>query len=128
MHEVSVMSSILDSVLEELKKYRVEKVEAVYLTIGELTFLGEDQLRFAFEVLTKGTILEGAELVVDREAVEVRCRGCGYAGKAEYLEDEMYHLQVPTLSCPRCGKGVEAVKGKSCMVRSVKVVESDVPA
>ena len=43
MHEVSVMSSIIDSVLEELKGYQVERVEEVDLTIGALTFLGEEQ-------------------------------------------------------------------------------------
>ena len=128
MHEVSVMSSILESVLEELKKHRVQKVDEVLLTIGELTFLGEDQLRFAFEVLTKGTILEGSVLTIDHEPVEVRCTACGYQGEAEHLQDEVYHTQVPTLNCPRCGQRVEVTRGRSCLVRSVKVVEEDVPA
>lgn len=126
MHEVSIMSSIINSVLEELKKHRVEKVEEVDLTIGELTFLGEDQLQFAFEILTKNTILEGSKLVIDIEEVAVRCPSCSYEGKADYLKDEVYHTSVPALTCPQCGQGVEVTKGKSCVVRSVKVVESDV--
>ena len=127
MHEVSVMSSILDAVLNELSKYRVQKVEEVLLVIGDLTFLGEDQLSFAFEVLTRGTILEGSKLTVEHEPVEVLCRHCGYAGRAEHLEDEVNHASVPTLNCPSCGQRVEVTKGKGCMVRSVKVVEEDVP-
>lgn len=127
MHEVSVMSSILDAVLEELKRHRVQRVEEVLLSIGDLTFLGEDQLGFAFEVLTKGTILEGSKLIVEHEPVEVACRHCGYSGRAEHLQDEVYHTMVPTLNCPKCGDRVEVTKGKSCMVRSVKVVEEDVP-
>ncbi len=127
MHEVSVMSSILDAVMEELKNHRVEKVEEVLLTIGDLTFLGEDQLSFAFEVLTRDTILEGSKLIVEHEPVEVICRHCAYEGRAEHLEDELYHTQVPTLNCPKCGRRVEVTKGKSCMVRSIKVVEEDVP-
>jgi hydrogenase nickel incorporation protein HypA/HybF len=127
MHEVSVMSSILDAVLEELKKHRVEKVEEVLLTIGDLTFLGEDQLSFAFEILTRDTILEGSKLIVEHEPVEVICRHCNYEGRAEHLVDEVYHTEVPTLNCPKCGQRVEVTKGKSCMIRSIKVVEEDVP-
>jgi hydrogenase nickel incorporation protein HypA/HybF len=127
MHEVSIMSSIIESVLTELKKYRLEKVEEVTLIIGEMTFLGEDQLRFAYEVLTKGTILEGSTLNMETEGAEVKCRSCSYLGKADYMDDEMYHTSVPLLSCPRCGEAVEVTKGKSCIVRSVKVVEEDVP-
>jgi hydrogenase nickel incorporation protein HypA/HybF len=124
MHEVSVMSSIIESVLEELKKHKVDKVEEVALVIGELTFLGQDQLSFAYEVLTKGTILEGSNLNMETEPVEVRCLNCSYQGRAEYLEDETFRSMIPTLNCPRCGSRVEVIKGKSCVVRSVKVVES----
>jgi hydrogenase nickel incorporation protein HypA/HybF len=127
MHEVSIMSSILESVLEELKKHRIEKVEEVYLTIGEMTFLGEDQLSFAYEILSKGTILEGSKLVMEIEETEVECKACSYKGKADHLEDEVYHTFIPLLSCPKCGLGIEVTKGKSCVVRSVRVVETDVP-
>jgi len=128
MHEVGVMTSILEAILDELKDHKIEKVEEVLLTIGDLTYLGEDQLSFAFEILTRGTLLEGAKLVVEHEAVEVRCPSCGYQGAAEYYQDDMYSSTVPTLNCPKCGQRVEVVKGKSCMVRSIKVVEEDVPA
>jgi hydrogenase nickel incorporation protein HypA/HybF len=128
MHEVGVMTSILEAVLEELKGHRVEKVEEVLLTIGELTYLGEDQLAFAFEILTRDTILEGSRLVVEHEKVELCCPSCGYQGEAEYYHNDMYESNVPTLDCPRCGTRSEAIKGRSCAVRSIKVVEEDVPA
>ena len=128
MHEVGVMTSILEAVFDELKDHQVQKVEEVLLVIGDLTYLGEDQLSFAFEILTKGTILEGSKLVVEHEEVEVHCSECGYQGEAEYYRDELYSSNVPTMNCPKCGSRVEVVKGKSCMVRSIKVVEEDVPA
>ena len=71
MHEVSIISSIIDSVLVELGKHQVEKVEEVYLTLGSLTFLGEDQLEFAYDVLSKGTKLDGSKLVIEKEDVEI---------------------------------------------------------
>lgn len=125
MHEVSVMSSILDSIFEELKKHDVEKVEEIVLIVGELTFLGEDQLSFAYEVLTRDTVLEGSQLTIEIEPIEVRCLSCSYEGNIDYLKDESYRNLVPMISCPKCGEKVEVTKGRSCMVKSAKVVERE---
>jgi hydrogenase nickel incorporation protein HypA/HybF len=126
MHEVSIISSIIDSVLVELGKHQVEKVEEVYLTLGSLTFLGEDQLEFAYDVLSKGTKLDGSKLVIEKEDVEIRCRSCGYQGPSDNVEGD-FHGLVPILQCPTCGEDVDVIKGKSCTVRSIRVVQKDVP-
>ena len=123
MHEVSVMSSILEQVLRELENHDIERVEEVELVVGELTFLGHDQLRFAYEIMTRDTVLEGADLNIVIESIEVSCPSCGYEGAAKYLEGEEYHLSVPVLRCPRCGESVRVVKGRRCGVTSLKVVE-----
>ena len=122
MHEVSVMASIVEAVLQELATHDIEKVEEVDLVIGELTFLGADQLEFAFEIITRGTMLEGSKLNISQEKIEVRCPSCEYLGPVAYM-NEGDHFSVPNLACPKCGGAVEVIKGKSCGVRSVKVVE-----
>lgn len=123
MHEISVMSSILEQVLDELKGHDVIRVEEVELVVGELTFLGHDQLRFAYEIMTRDTPLEGAELVLIQEGIEVECPSCGYKGGVRYLEDEEYHFSVPVLHCPECDSKVKVIKGRRCGVTSIKVVE-----
>ena len=123
MHEVSVMSGIIDAVMAELAKHDVEKVEEVNLVVGELTSLGKDQLSFAYEIMTRETILAGASLVFEDEKTEVSCTACGFQGPAEYYVDESYHNNIPKLSCPKCGGGVKVIKGKSCRISSIKVVE-----
>jgi hydrogenase nickel incorporation protein HypA/HybF len=123
MHEVSVMSSILEQVLAELKKYDVVSVKELELVVGELTFLSYDPLRFAYEIMTRGTPLEGAELKMIPEEIEVQCPSCGYRGRVDYLEDEAYHFSVPVLHCPKCDSKVEVIRGKRCGVTSMKVIE-----
>jgi len=117
------MASIVEAVLEELKRHDVEKVEEVHMVIGEITFLGRDQLEFAYEIVTRDTILEGSKLVIDEEKVQVFCHSCGYAGGVDYLSGVGQDHIIPNLSCPRCGAGVEVTKGKGCAVTSLKVVE-----
>jgi hydrogenase nickel incorporation protein HypA/HybF len=123
MHEVSVMSSIIENVQQALTGHKYERVEEVNLVVGELTYLGKDQLEFAYEVLTRGTDLEGSKLVIEDEKVEVSCPQCGYSGPANYIGDESYHANVPSLYCPACQAHAKVVKGKSCRISSVKVVE-----
>jgi hydrogenase nickel incorporation protein HypA/HybF len=123
MHEVSVMSGIIDAVMAELAKHDVEKVEEVNLVIGEMTYLGKDQLSFAYEIMTRETVLEGSKLIFEDEKAEVLCTTCGFQGPAEYYVDESFHNNIPKLSCPKCAAGVKVTKGKSCRISSIKVVE-----
>lgn len=125
MHEVSVVSNIVNAILEELKKYDAEKVDEVTLTIGDLTNLGEEQMRFAYEIVTKGTKLENSNLVVEHEKIEVVCESCGYEGGVETIENDYDQHSIPILSCPKCNGGIKVVKGQSCMVKSFKITEAE---
>ncbi|MCX8173388.1 MAG: hydrogenase maturation nickel metallochaperone HypA [Thermoplasmata archaeon] len=125
MHEFSAMQAIVNTILEKLKEYRVERVERVVLEIGKLTFLGSEQLKFAFEILSAETPLKGAVLeIVDIEP-EIECEKCGYRGGIPYEEHEGYHLVLPVFRCPECAASVNVVKGKECVVRSVEMVVED---
>ncbi len=115
-------SQILRSVLEEAEKRRAKKVTEVQLVIGKLTFLGLEQVRFAYEVLTKGTVLDGSKLIIEEEEGVVECSECGYKGGFKYADDSMYHVPVPTLECPQCGSLVKIVAGKECTLKSIKMM------
>ena len=123
MHEVAIMSDIIKAALAELTKYDVLKVEELQLVIGDLTSLGEDQLRFAYEIMTKNTILENSELMVEAEHVRLKCAGCGYEGPADTLESDYHEHTVPILSCPECGGGVEITAGEACRISTIKFTE-----
>ena len=122
MHEVSVMAGIVESVLKELEKHQVLRVEEVQLTLGEMTFLGEEQLQFAYEIITRDTALEGSVLVIVPEETELQCLSCGYVGKADTIGEE-YHMAMPSLTCPKCKGKVKVLKGQSCRVTSMKVIQ-----
>jgi len=118
-----VMSDIIKAVLDELKGHDVHEVEEVVIVIGDLTNLGEDQMSFAFEVMTKDTILSEAKLTVDHEPVRLLCNECGYDGDAEILRNEGYDHSIPVLSCPKCKGPVKVTEGMSCRIRSIRIKE-----
>ena len=115
-------SQIVQSVLEEAEKGKAKRVTEVHLIIGELTFLGLEQVRFAYEALTKGTILDGSKLVIKAQKGAVKCPNCGYEGGFKYENDPLYHLKMPTLKCPRCRSLVNIVAGKECIIKRIKMM------
>ncbi|HDI10523.1 MAG TPA: hydrogenase maturation nickel metallochaperone HypA, partial [Euryarchaeota archaeon] len=60
MHEFSVMERTVRRILERLNGENYERVLKVRMVVGELTHLSEEQMKFSFQVLTKGTPLEGS--------------------------------------------------------------------
>ena len=125
MHEVSVVSDIVTAVLAELDKYNAERVEEVTLVIGDMTSLGEEQMEFAYEIVTRGTKLEGSRLVIEHERIEVKCQQCGYEGGVKMLESDYGEHTIPILSCPECGGRVKVTAGQTCKVRNLRIVEAE---
>ena len=125
MHEVAVISNIVDAILTKLEEYDVVKVESVNLVIGDLTSLGFEQLEFAYEIVTQGTILEGAKLNIEREEVRVKCHNCGYEGAPDNFDSDLIDHTIPILACPKCGGGVDITAGEACGVKDVEIKEAE---
>ncbi len=127
MHEYSVMSQLVSALLDELEmqKKKMEGVKEVKIEVGELTFLGKDQLQFAFKTLSKDTLLEGAELNINEVKAEVRCDDCGYTGGINYSDDPAFHYNIPIISCPECGTKPEVTKGKESKIVGVTAFEKE---
>jgi len=117
-----VTSQIVQSVLAEAEKHGAKKVTEVHLFVGKLTFLGLEQVRFAYEALTKGTIMEDSRLMIEEQDGVVKCNHCGYEGGFKYEDDPLYHVPLPTLKCPQCGGVVNIVAGKECTIKSIKMM------
>ncbi len=120
MHEFSAATSLVETILDHAQKAGAEKVLEVHLVIGKLTLLQVEQLSFCYEIITKGTIMQGSKLVVTEADVKVKCAQCGYIGAAKFEDDMLYHLFVPTLQCPSCGSQVQILGGHECVIKNVK--------
>jgi hydrogenase nickel incorporation protein HypA/HybF len=126
MHEVSVVATLVDAVIKELSKYKVTKVNSVTVVIGEMTNLGKEQMTFAYEIVTRGTILEGSEFIIEPEPIEVQCNNCGYIGPVKVISDPDFDSHsVPVLACPECGGSIKVIKGQSCVVRCMDIEEEE---
>jgi hydrogenase nickel incorporation protein HypA/HybF len=121
MHEFSRTSQIVEAVLSEAQKEGAVKVIEVELEIGDLTFLGIEQVRFAYKILTDKTIAKDSKLKIDKIPGRGACEGCGYDGPLSYVDDEQFHIIVPTFNCPRCGKPLSISAGRECVIKRIRI-------
>lgn len=112
MHELGIMTGVMDAVDQSARQAGALKVLKVTLSIGEMTEAIEDSLRFAFEVLTEGTMSEGAELVINMVKPKSRCLDCG-----NVYEHDRFHM-----ACPACGSfSTELLAGRELRIDSIEV-------
>jgi hydrogenase nickel incorporation protein HypA/HybF len=119
MHEFSIMTQIIQTILGEANKNNLKSVTKVTLEIGELSFLGEEALKFCYEVISKNTILRGSELIIIKIKPKIECQSCGYLGELEYLEKDEFHFRLPKFTCPKCNGMVTILKGKDCILKEI---------
>jgi hydrogenase nickel incorporation protein HypA/HybF len=121
MHEFSTMQQIVTAILQEAQRRRATDIGRVKVEIGELTFLGTEQLTFAFSILKENTLLANATLDIKVTPAAVQCKTCDYTGGIEHGFKDEFHLSFPLLKCPLCGGDVDVIAGKECLIKSVEL-------
>jgi hydrogenase nickel incorporation protein HypA/HybF len=125
MHELSIASSIAEHVMAFANTPPAKRITKVIVSIGEMTCVEPEQLRFSYEAITKETPLEESGLEFEKVPVRVFCRQCGYEGKPRYWEDARADstIAIATLQCPQCGKTAEASEGHDCTIKTIRYVQ-----
>ncbi len=96
VHEMSLLSDVVDIVNAAAEEAGVSKVSAVQMTIGDGRDIVFDIVDSLFEYLSRGTRCEGAKLEIDHVPLTVRCRQCGTIFPINVFKEE-------TWTCPGCG-------------------------
>lgn len=113
MHEYDLMQKVIAAILAELTKPGggpQGEVLEVALKVGALAIHSEAATRQAYEILTKGTILENSRLRLTILPVTLTCPQCGHQGPLpEGALDP--HEVTPLAECPQCG-AVSPVQGE----------------
>lgn len=116
---MALMQELVRVVEENAESNGISRVTRVHLQVGELTAALPEALRFCFEVLSTGTILEGAELIIEVKQVELFCPGC----QIKFIPSSVY-----ALVCPKCGAGdTVIVSGRELCVSSYEGEANDGP-
>lgn len=95
MHELGIMESALASVRRHAAGNGARRVSRIVLRIGALAGVEIESLRFAFDVISRGTVAEGADFEIEEVPVAGYCHGC----QEEFAVETGGFI----FTCPTCG-------------------------
>lgn len=111
MHEVSIVEGLVDILKETAQQHGLTKITGVKLRIGAMRQIVPEALRFAFEIVGKGTVAEGATVTITDVATRARCSACS----SEFLVEDSCFV------CLSCGSGqVTVTEGKELYIDSLE--------
>jgi len=123
MHEFAFAYQIFKVAESTAIKYKAKKITQVYLEIGELTLIVPELLKKSFEMATKGSLAEGAELIISTTPGRIKCRDCKKEGGIT-LSEESYLTGLQLFNCQQCGSNnTEVIDGKKANVKNIKIQE-----
>lgn len=112
MHEVGLMQQALEIALEHAAQHKAQGICRITLRVGALSGVVPEALSFAFEVLTRGTIAEGADLEMETVPVICFCAAC----EQEFSPPDLFY------ECPRCQQlSTQVRRGQELEVASLEV-------
>ena len=112
VHELAVCQGLMGQVAQIARRENAERITRILLSIGPLSGVEATLLRDAFPIAAAGTVAEGAELVVEEQAVKVKCLSCG--AESDALPNR--------LLCAECGDyRTRLVSGDELMLMSVEL-------
>lgn len=76
MHELSIMEETLNLAIVSARAQSAQRIHHLSLRIGLLSGVVPEALRFAFDVVTQGTIAEGATLEIEEVSILCHCTVC----------------------------------------------------
>jgi len=119
MHEFSICQSLVEAVVAELDKVGPDPVRLLKtrVVVGGLRQVVPENLKQAYEILTKDTIAEGSALEVKPAPIIGRCEDCGWQGELPRCE----------FFCQACGSNkAEIVGGMELYLDNMEIETEEV--
>ncbi len=112
MHEYAVTQGLIELVLQEANKAGAKKVTEIRLVIGDLSTILDESVQMYFDIMSEGTITQGAKLTFKRIASRFLCKNCGHE----------FEKPPRGFDCPLCGGfGLPTGVGKEFYIESIDV-------
>jgi hydrogenase nickel incorporation protein HypA/HybF len=110
MHELPITENILQIALRHAGD--AKRITRINLVIGDLSAVIGESVQFYWDIISKGTIAEGATLHFERIRASFHCNDC---------ENE-FEPDGRVFECPQCGSDrVNLVAGREFLLESIEV-------
>lgn len=112
MHEYPITEQIVKIAEKHCKESNGEKVRKVNLVIGDYSGYVGDSVYMYFDIISEGTLCQGAEVNITHVKPKLKCPSCG----------ELFEKKLLSFACPKCGTDGEPTEiGKEFYIESIEV-------
>ena len=112
MHEIGLMQRMVEVALDRATSAGARHIQRVTVRVGAESGVVPDVITLAFEVATRGTIAEGAELQIEDVPIACFCAACDLA----FAPVDALH------ECPRCHRlGAEVRRGREFELAALEI-------
>lgn len=116
-----VAESLVDEVLRTANQQNAKSVNKVKVEVGELSGINTHNLATWFQTLTKGSIAQNTQFLVNRTPGVIRCI-CGYEGAPHQIFGQGDKL---TIECGKCKSTlVTPLHGTDYSIKEISVVKN----
>jgi hydrogenase nickel incorporation protein HypA/HybF len=110
VHELAITQSILEIALRYADS--VNRITQLNLVIGDLSSVVDDSVQFYWDIVSRGSVAEGAQLHFKRIRTRFQCNECGQG----------FEPDGRVYTCPHCGGlKVTLVAGREFRLESIEV-------
>lgn len=110
MHELAVTQSILEIALRHANN--ASRITKLTLVIGDLSSIVDESVQFYWDIISQGTIAEGARLDFERIRTRFQCSECG----------QEFEPDGRVFECAHCGSAkVALVAGNEFRLESIEI-------
>ena len=115
MHEMSYIARMVAMAIEVAEENNAKKVKCIEVEIGKTSGVMPYYMHKYYPEASKGTIVEGAELICEEVPVKALCEECG----SEYMPTREHRYL-----CPSCGgRKAHIIQGKGVTLKNVVIEE-----
>jgi hydrogenase nickel incorporation protein HypA/HybF len=112
VHELTVTESLLNLALHHAEHAHATRVTDLRLVVGRLSSIVDDSVQFYWDMISAGTICEGATLHFERVPARLLCLDC----------NQVYTLNGELTGCPHCdSQHVKVTSGDEFRLDSIDV-------
>lgn len=112
MHEVGLMQTAIQMAEEQARASGARQIHTLRLRVGRMSGVVPEALEFAFDIVARGTLAEGARLEIESTPALCWCAACA----AVFETDDL------SFQCPHCGTfSTELRGGTEMQLSSIEV-------
>ena len=119
MHELPVISRVVDICLKHAAKNNARKILSIELKVGPLSDLEPEWMQRYFDHVSKDTIAAGARLKIEKSPLRYHCIDCGH----EFVLDIQHCAGLDEIVCSSCeSANITCVSSNGYSIGNMEIV------